>query len=97
MHIIDDIAYADEELPNIKVCKVRPLDGYKLWLRFTTGEEKIFDFAEMLKTPAFTPLKDKKRFDAVYAVYIDFGAPTWENGSIDIDPAYLYENAAEKI
>lgn len=94
MHIIDDIAYANEKLPNIKVCGVRPLEGYKLWLRFTTGEEKIFDFTEILKTPAFAPLKDKKRFDAVY---IDFGAPTWENGNIDIDPVYLYENAAEKI
>lgn len=90
MYIIDDIAYAGEKKPRIKVCGVRPMDNYKLWLRFTTGEEKIYDFTEMLEYPAFTLLKDKARFNAVY---IDFGAPTWEDGNIDIDPEYLYENA----
>lgn len=90
MYIIDGIAYAGEKLPTIKVCGVRPLEGYRLWLRFTNGEAKVFDFTKMLETPAFAPLKDPNRFRAVY---IDFGAPTWEEGSIDMDPAYLYRNS----
>ena len=45
MYVADGIAYAGERAPEIKVCGVRPLAGHKLWLRFTTGEAKVFDFA----------------------------------------------------
>ena len=44
MYISNGIAYAGEQEPVIKVCGVRPLPGHKLWLRFTTGETKVFDF-----------------------------------------------------
>ena len=48
MYISDGIAYAGEQEPVIKVCGVRPLAGHKLWLRFTTGEAKVFDFTPLL-------------------------------------------------
>ncbi len=89
MYIKDGIAYAGEQPKPIKVSGVRPLDDYKLWLRFNTGETKIFDFATILNTPAFSPLKDKKLFGAVY---IDFGVPVWNDGDIDIAPEFLYEH-----
>ena len=44
MYVLDGIAYAGKQEPVIKVCGVRPLAGHKLWLRFTTGETKVFDF-----------------------------------------------------
>lgn len=59
MYICDGIAYAGEKIPEVKVCGVRPLADYKLWLRFSTGETKIFDFKTLLDQPAFLPLKDK--------------------------------------
>ena len=34
MYIVDDIAYAGEVTPLIKVRGVRPLDNYELWVRF---------------------------------------------------------------
>lgn len=49
MYISNGIAYAGEQEPIIKVCGVRPLPGHRLWLRFTTGEAKVFDFTPLLK------------------------------------------------
>lgn len=89
-YIIGDIAYAGDERPAIKVCGIRPLDDYKLWLRFSTGEAKIFDFKPLLAAPAFAPLADKRVFESVY---IDYGVPVWNNGDIDIAPEHLYECA----
>ena len=59
MYVADGIAYAGERAPEIKVCGVRPLAGHKLWLRFTTGEAKVFDFAPLLEKAAFAPLGDE--------------------------------------
>lgn len=68
MYILDGIVYAGEQSPELLVCGVRPLDGHRLWVRFNNGEEKVFDFTPLLKTPAFAPLAD----DAVFrGVYID--------------------------
>ena len=57
MNVIDGIAYAGEPEPIIKVNGVRPMENYKLWLRFNTGEAKIFDFKPLLDMPAFAPKK----------------------------------------
>lgn len=87
MYIRDGIAYAGAEAPAIRVNGVRALDNYKLWVRFTTGEEKTFDFAPLLETPCYAPLKDEVVFKGVY---IDFGYPVWMDGEIDIDAETLY-------
>lgn len=89
MHIIGGIAYAGEPTMPIKVSGVRPMEDYLLWVRFSTGEAKIFDFRKLLESPAFAPLRDKKLFASVY---IDYGIPVWNDGAIDISPEYLYEN-----
>ncbi|MBE6812269.1 MAG: DUF2442 domain-containing protein [Ruminococcaceae bacterium] len=88
MYIIGDIAYAGQPKPLLKVYGVRALDDYKLWLRFSTGEVKIFDCKPLLSQPAFQCLQDP----AVFAtVYIDYGVPVWNDGDIDIAPETLYE------
>lgn len=89
MYIKNGIAYAGEEKPPIKVCGIRPLTNYLLWVRFNTGEAKTFDFKKLLDSPAFSLLKDQTIFQSVY---IDYGVPVWNNGDIDISPEYLYEN-----
>jgi hypothetical protein len=89
MYIKNGIAYAGEETPLIKISGVRPMEHYKLLIRFNTGETKIFDFEPELHYPAFSPLKDKKVFDSVY---IDYGVTVWNDGEIDIAPEYLYKN-----
>lgn len=88
MYILDGIAYAGEPKPALKISGVRPLPDYRLWVRFNTGEAKIFDFTPLLQSPAFSPLKDPDTFNSVY---IDYGVAVWNDGDIDIAPEYLYE------
>ena len=90
MYIIDGIAYAGEKKTPIKVCGVRPLDNYRLWLRFNTGEIKIFDFKPLLSALGFVPLADENVFKNVY---IDYGVTVWNDGDIDIAPETLYKES----
>lgn len=90
MYILNGIAYAGEIKPLIRVCGVRPLDNYRLWLRFNNDETKIFDCSKLIEKKVYTPLKDKEVFNSVY---IDYGSTVWQNGDIDIAPEYLYENS----
>lgn len=96
MYIVDDIAYAGDREPVIRISGVRPLEDYKLWLRFNTGEAKVFDFKPLLKYKGFASLRDPEVF---CEVYIDYGVTVWNNGNIDIAPEYLYANSvsAENI
>lgn len=89
MYIKNGIAYAGEASAPLKISGVRPLPDYLLWVRFNTGETKTIDFKDLLETPAFAPLKDKKVFESVY---IDYGVTVWNDGNIDIAPEYLYKN-----
>ena len=89
MYIVDDIAYAGEPEPIIKVSGVRPMENHKLWVRFNTGETKIFDFKPLLDMPAFAPLKSTELFNRVY---IDYGVTVWNDGDIDIAPEKIYRD-----
>ena len=90
MYIKNGIAYAGEEKPMLKVSGVRPLENHRLWLRFNTGEAKVFDLTPLLSQPAFAPLADINVFKGVY---IDYGVPVWNDGDIDIAPETLYEQS----
>jgi hypothetical protein len=90
MHIINNIAYAGEKEPLLKVVGVKPLEGYRLWLRFSNGEARVFDFSPMFQFPVFDKLKDARAFNEVY---LDYGAPTWLEGTVDLSPEMLYENS----
>lgn len=87
MYIIDGIAYAGEQIPEIKIKSVRALPDYKLWIRFNDNSQKIFDFKKLLDFPCYEPLKDTSLFNSVY---VDFGIVVWNNGEIDISPEKLY-------
>jgi len=93
MYIENGIAYAGNPVPVIKVCGIRPMQDFRLWIRFSTGEAKVFDCRPLLKDPAFAPLADKEVFSSVY---IDFGVPVWNEGAIDIAPEYLYEHGEKE-
>jgi hypothetical protein len=72
----------------VDVLRVRPLEGYRLWLRFTDGSEGVRDLSDVITEggPMVEPLKSKAFFDRVF---VEMGAPTWPNG-FDLDPINLY-------
>ena len=71
--------------------KISPLIAIfrRLWVRFNTGEAKVYDCKPLLEKSGFAPLKDVSVF---ISVYIDYGITVWLNGDIDISPNELYEN-----
>ncbi len=72
----------------VDVLRLRPLDGYQLWLRFTDGSEGVRDLSDVVAEGGVMvePLKAKEYFDRVF---VELGAPTWPNG-FDLDPINLY-------
>lgn len=76
------------DLPMVDVLRLRVLDGYRLWLRFTDGSEGVRDLSALVSGSGemVQPLKDPVYFARVF---VEMGAPTWPNG-FDLDPINLY-------
>jgi hypothetical protein len=76
------------EIPMVDVLRVRALDGYRLWLRFTDGSEGVRDLSDLIAEggPMVEPLKVPDYFARVF---VEMGAPTWPSG-FDLDPINLY-------
>ena len=71
---------------------VRPMQDYMLWVRFNTGEERVYDCKPLLSRSGFAALKDT---EVCNSVYIDYGVTVWCDGEIDISPNELYTNGAK--
>ena len=76
------------DLPMVDVLRLRPLEGYRLWLRFTDGSEGVRDLSPLIARGGemVRPLKDPAFFARVF---VEMGAVTWPNG-FDLDPINLY-------
>lgn len=76
------------DLPMVDVLRVRPLEGYCLWLRFTDGSEGVRDLSGLVASGGtmVEPLKAPEYFARAF---VEMGAPTWPNG-FDLDPINLY-------
>jgi hypothetical protein len=72
----------------VKVVKLKPLDGFRLWVRFSDGSEGIRDYSDMIAEggPMVEPLRDQLFFNKVF---ISFGVPSWPNG-YDVDAINLH-------
>jgi hypothetical protein len=77
-----------------RVVEVRPLPGYKLWLRFQDGVSGTVDLSDQLWGPMFEPLKDATLFDKV-AIHPELETVTWPNGA-DLAPEFLYQAAKKR-
>lgn len=78
-----------------KVIAVRPLEGYKLWLRFQDGLSGTADLSTELWGPMFEPLKDAALF-AQAAIHPELETVTWPNGA-DFAPEFLYQAAQRRV
>ena len=76
------------DFPLVDVLRVKPLDGCRLWLRFTDGSEGIRDLSDLLANggPMVAPLREPAFFNRVF---VETGVPTWPNG-FDLDAINLY-------
>jgi hypothetical protein len=76
------------ELPMVDVLRLKALDGHRLWVRFSDGNEGVRDFSDILGEggPMVEPLK---ALDYFARAFVEMGAPTWPNG-FDVDPINLY-------
>ena len=72
----------------VKVVKLKPLDGHRLWVRFSDGTEGVRDYSDMVREggPVVDPLRDQLLFNKVF---ISFGVPSWPNG-FDVDAINLH-------
>ena len=74
------------------VIEARPLDGYRVRLRFSDGSEGIVDVAKLIPFQGvFRPLRDPKYFHWL-RVDTEAGTICWPNGA-DIDPDALHSKA----
>ncbi len=71
------------------ISHVRPLDPYRLLIRFRDGVEGTIDLCELVPFEGvFAPLRDPVEFGKV-ALNPELGTVTWPSGA-DLDPLVLY-------
>jgi len=77
-----------EQLPDI--IEVKALEEYFIYLKFSNGEEKIYDMKDTIETiEYFKNLKNRKYFENVKP---RGDTIEWENGE-DVAPENLYYNS----
>ncbi len=75
--------------PLVRIQSVKPLEGFRVHIKFADGVEKDVDLEPYLRGPIFEPIrKDRAVFRAMK---IAGNTIAWENGA-DIDPDVLYYN-----
>lgn len=79
----------------VNVQAARYLDGYRLWLKFNTGESGEVDLEDLIfKYKVAAPLRDIEYFKAFKLD--DWPTLAWDCG-FDISPETLYERATGKV
>jgi hypothetical protein len=65
----------NSDVPMVDVLKIRGLDGYRAWLRFTDGQEGIWDMRALLEDggPMLEPLREIAFFKRLCANLRDAG------------------------
>ncbi len=70
-----------------RLLEVKPLQGYRLWLRYDDGVEGVVDLSGLVGKGVFAIWKDEKRFRSVRIG--DGGELVWDDG-VDLCPDALY-------
>ena len=78
----------------LEVIGAEYVDGYRIHVRFSNGEEGVVDLTEALWGPVFESLKDAAKFKR-FEVSGVFHTIIWENGA-DLAPEYIYEKMVEQ-
>jgi hypothetical protein len=73
----------------ILIQAVKPLDEYKVFLRFSNGEQRVVDLLPLLRGPIFEPIRQDSAYFRTVHVDEESGTICWDNNA-DIDPEVLY-------
>ena len=78
----------------VKVVELKPLEGHRLWVKFSDGSEGTRDYSDLIAKggPVIEPLRDPEVFNKVF---ISFGVPSWPNG-FDVDAINLQMELRER-
>ncbi len=76
-----------------ELVKIKPLDNYRIWLKFSDGEEKVVNVKPFLGKGISKDLLDIKIFKTVFIE--PGGGIAWENG-FDFCPNFLKELQDER-
>ena len=72
-----------------RVIDVQPLDDFRLEMRFSTGETRLFDARPYLQRGVFQQLQDETLFRQAY---VALDTVCWPGG-LDIAPETLYDRS----
>jgi hypothetical protein len=81
--------WANKNMNRIKPIDVKALNNYKLEIKFSTNEVKLFDCVPYLTGDWFSELLDNKTFNSVR---VSGSTVMWPGGQ-DICPDCLYDNS----
>ncbi len=73
----------------VQVSAVQVLEPYRLWLKFSTGEERTVDLIPLMRGPVFEPIRSHADYFRTVRVDPELGTIVWDNGA-DLDPDVLY-------
>ena len=73
--------------PRVRVCTVRPLQGFKALVTFDNESQREIDLEPYLHGPVFEPIRNEPAM--FRSMKIEGGTIAWPNGA-DIDPDVLY-------
>ena len=75
----------------IWVTEAEIIEGYLISVTFNDGCRKIYDCRQLFNdgNPAYGPLKN---MDIFSNIALDGWTVTWNNGTIDVAPEFLYEH-----
>lgn len=77
----------------IRVVQVKPLPGYRLWVRFSDGLEGTYAVEPDRRGGVFRQLCDPGAFEAV-EINADFGRVEWPGG-VDLCPNAMHAEMAQ--
>lgn len=78
-----------------RILEAKPLEGHRLWVRFSDGLEGIYAVAPERRGGVFLRLLDAAAFNAV-TINEDFGCVEWPGG-IDLCPTSMHDEIAAAI
>ena len=90
MYEMNGVVYAGMPEASVAVKQVQAKSDYTLIVRFSTGEQKVFNAIPLIENGGvFAKLSDINLF---LQAHVDYGTVVW-NDALDIAPEYLYENS----